>query len=40
MRGLVDLQQCGEAFADFIKQFDGSHASHFDASLSHETLRT
>src|SRR5713101_277005 len=31
--GLVDLQQCGEAFADFIKQFGGSDASHFDVSL-------
>ena len=30
---LVDEQQCGKAFADFIEQFDGSHASHFDVSL-------
>jgi hypothetical protein len=26
----VNLQQCGEAFADFIKQFDWNYASHFD----------
>lgn len=32
-RGLVDLQQCGEAFADFIKQFDRSDASPFDVSF-------
>ena len=31
--GLVDLQQCGEVFADFIKQFGRSDASHFDVSL-------
>ena len=31
--GLVDLQQCGEAFADFIKQFGGSDGSHSDVSL-------
>jgi hypothetical protein len=31
--GLVDLQQCGEALADFIKQFGGSDANHFDVSL-------
>ncbi len=30
---LVDLQQCGEAFADFIKQFGGRDAGHFDVSL-------
>ena len=33
MRWLVDLQECGEAFADFIEQFEWSHASHFDVSL-------
>ena len=31
--GLVDLQQCGEALAHFIKQFGGSDAGHFDVSL-------
>jgi hypothetical protein len=31
--GLVDLQQCGEALAHFIKQFGWSDAGHFDVSL-------
>ena len=30
---LVDEQEGSEAFTDFVKQFDGSHASHFDVSL-------
>ena len=33
MRTLVDLQQYGEAFADFVDQFDWSHANHFDVSF-------
>src|SRR5437764_9743249 len=32
-RSLVDLQECGEAFADFIEQLDWSHVSHFDVSF-------
>ena len=32
-RWLVDLQQCGETFAHFIKQFDWSDASHFNVSF-------
>ena len=31
--GLVDLQECGEAFADFVEQLDWSHASLFDVSF-------
>src|SRR5436305_11579403 len=30
---LVDLQQCGEAFADFIDEVGGSHDSHFEVGL-------
>ena len=33
MRWLFDLQQCGEAFAHFIEQFDWSHASYFNVSF-------
>ena len=33
MLRLVDLQQRGEAFANFIKQFDWNRASHFDVSF-------
>lgn len=29
----VDLQQCGEAFAYFIKQFDWDCAGYFDVSI-------
>jgi hypothetical protein len=31
-RWLVDLQECAEAFADFIEQSDWSHVSYFDVS--------